>query len=164
MDWSPDFVDMSNITVYMLNAACRFVSSSMLTCHYCHVELLPYSTRFDNPLHVDLVPSTFGYLKIYSCGFVAMFMRIWQHFYLGLSLSLFFVTIFGNFLLMAQNKHTTVSEAPWIVGLLQWRIVLKSPNFNLKSERLQVFFVWSKIAKGSFGLPVLDSESFLNGP
>ena len=36
--------------------------------------------------------------------------------------------------------HTAVSEAQWIVGLLQWKIIFKSPSFYMKSKRLLVFF------------------------
>ena len=44
--------------------------------------------------------------------------------------------------------HTAVSVAQWIVGLVQWKKVFMSPNFYLKSRRLQVFFVWSENAQG----------------
>ena len=60
---------------------------------------------------------------------------------------------------MTQSQLTAVSEAQRIDGLLQWKIGFKSPNFHLNSESLLVFFDWSKMAQGSFGLPVLDSES-----
>ena len=63
-----------------------------------------------------------------------------------------------------EIQLTAVSEAQWIVGLFQWKIDFKSPNFYLKFERLLVFFVWSKIAQGSLELPVLASESVLSGP
>ena len=42
-----------------------------------------------------------------------------------------------------QRRHswyTAVSEAQWIVGILQWEICFKLPNFYLKSKRLLVFF------------------------
>ena len=42
---------------------------------------------------------------------------------------------------------------------------LVSRRFCLKSEKLLVFFfVWSKMAQRSFGLPVMASESVLSGP
>ena len=59
-------------------------------------------------------------------------------------------------------QHTAVSEAQWIVGLLQWKIGFKSPNFSLKSKRLN-FFVWSQMALGSHGLRLLATESVLSG-
>ena len=49
--------------------------------------------------------------SIYSCGFVAIFMRIWQHSHLDLSPSLFwFVTIFGIFLIKAKDKPPQLSK------------------------------------------------------
>ena len=60
--------------------------------------------------------------------------------------------------LLPTGILTDISEAQLNVGLLQWKIGFKSPNIYLKSERLLVLFVWSKMAQGSLGLPVLDSE------
>ena len=60
--------------------------------------------------------------------------------------------------LLPTGILTDVSEAQLNVGLLQWKIGFKSPNIYLKSEWLLVLFVWSKMAQGSLGLPVLDSE------
>ena len=45
------------------------------------------------------------------------------------------------------------------MGILQWKKGFKSLNFYLKPQRLLVFFVWSKMAQGSLGLPVLPSDS-----
>ena len=73
---------------------------------------------------------------------------------------------FGGSLPIAQIKrcHINPSLPQWIVGLLQWQIGFKSPNFNLKSERLLVLFVSSKMAQGSLGLPVLASKSVISVP
>ena len=60
--------------------------------------------------------------------------------------------------LLPTGILTDVSEAQLNVGLLQWKIGFKSPNIYLKSERLLVLFVWSKMAQGSLGLPVFASE------
>ena len=51
---------------------------------------------------------------------------------------LFFLLIFWN--IYVTGLCTTISEARWIVGLLQWKMVSKSQNFNFQSERLLVFF------------------------
>ena len=60
--------------------------------------------------------------------------------------------------------YTGVSVPRWTGGLLQWRMVFKSPNFYLKSKRLQVFFVRSKRDQWSFGLPELALEGVLSCP
>ena len=49
-------------------------------------------------------------------------------------------------------------------GLLQWKVVFKSPNFYLQSKMLQVFFVMPKMAQRSFGLPILALEGVLSCP
>ena len=59
---------------------------------------------------------------------------------------------------------TVVSVARQTVGLLQWKMVFKLPNFYLKSKRFQTFFVFSKMAQLSIGLPVLALEGVLGGP
>ena len=61
-------------------------------------------------------------------------------------------------------KYTAVSVAWSIIEFLQWKMVFKSPNFNLKSKRLRIFFALSKMAQLSFGLPVLALEGVLEGP
>ena len=75
-----------------------------------------------------------------------------------------FSEAFWTFSPVSLVYYTGVSVPRGTGGLLQWEMVFKSPNFDLKSKRLQVFFVWSKKAQGSFGLPVLASESILSGP
>ena len=60
--------------------------------------------------------------------------------------------------------QTVVSVPHWTVGLLQWKMGFKSPNFYLKSKRLQVFFVLSQMAQWSFGWPVFALEGDLSCP
>ena len=48
------------------------------------------------------------------------------------------------------------------MGILQWELGFKLQNVYFKFESLLIFFVWSKIAQGSLGLPVLASESVLS--
>ena len=54
----------------------------------------------------------------------------------------------------------------WILVLGYPFIVLTIPstNFYLKSKRLQTFFASSKMAKFSFGLPILALEGVLGDP
>ena len=49
-------------------------------------------------------------------------------------------------------------------GAPLWKIGFKLQNFYLKSKRLLVLFILSKMAQGSLGLPVLASESVLSSP
>ena len=50
------------------------------------------------------------------------------------------------------------------VEFLQWKMVFKSPNFYLKSKRLQTFFASSNMAQLSFELPVLALEGVIGDP
>ena len=41
-----------------------------------------------------------------------------------------------------------------IVGLLQLKIGFKFLNFDFKTKRILVFFVWSKMAQGTMYFPL----------
>ena len=69
-----------------------------------------------------------------------------------------------RFILYILIMLTAVSESQLIVGLLQWKTGFKLHFFYLKSKSLLVFFIWSKMAKGSLGFPPLASERNLSGP
>ena len=75
-----------------------------------------------------------------------------------------FSEAFWTFSPVSLVYYTGVSVAQQTVGLLQWKMVFKSPNFYLKSKRLQTFFASSKMAKLSFGLPILALEGVLGDP
>ena len=71
---------------------------------------------------------------------------------------------FWTFSPVSLVKYTAVSVAWSIVEFLQWKMVFKSPNFNLKSKRLKILFDLSIMAQLSFGLPVLALEGVLSCP
>ena len=75
-----------------------------------------------------------------------------------------FSEAFWTFSPVSLVKYTAVSVAWSIVEFLQWKMVFKSPNFNLKSKRLKILFDLSIMAQLSFGLPVLALEGVLGGP
>ena len=75
-----------------------------------------------------------------------------------------FSEAFWTFSPVSLVKYTAVSVAWSIAEFLQWKMVFKSPNFYLKSKRLQIIFSLSKIAQLSFVLPVLALEGVLRGP
>ena len=75
-----------------------------------------------------------------------------------------FSEAFWTFSPVSLVYYTGVSVPRGTGGLLQWEMVFKSPNFYLKSKRIQVSFVVSKMAQWSFGLPELALEGVLSCP
>ena len=71
---------------------------------------------------------------------------------------------FWTFSPVSLVYYTGVSVAQRTVGLLQLKMVFKSPNFYLNSKRLQTFFASSNMAQLSFGLPVLALEGVIGDP
>ena len=57
-----------------------------------------------------------------------------------------FSEAFWTFSPVSLVNYTAVSVAGSNVEFLQWKMVFKSPNLYLKSKRLQVIFVLSKMA------------------
>ena len=94
------------------------------------------------------LPKEFGWLSGLSQGFCRTFS------------GLFLMICWGLFEDFLTQPFQRLSE----YGAPSMEIGFKKQNVYLKSKRLLVFFVWSKMAKGSLGLPVLVSESIVSGP
>ena len=75
-----------------------------------------------------------------------------------------FSEAFWTFSPVSLVYYAGVSVAQRTVGLLQWKMVFKSPNFYLKSKRLRTFFASSNMAQLSFGLPVFALEGVIGDP
>ena len=75
-----------------------------------------------------------------------------------------FSEAFWTFSPVSLVNYTAVSVAGSNVEFLQWKMVFKSPNFYLKSKRLQTFFASSNMAQLSFELPVLALEGVIGDP